>query len=142
RQNVDAPALLAGGRRPGPAGFETAAQCKQWEGTRHIPIIFPAAISADRQHAARGYSAGSVDYITKPFDPWLLQAKVSVFIDLHRKNRQLEAQAVLLHRELQERQKGEEALARQADDLLRANAELEHFGAMASRGLAEPLQHG
>jgi hypothetical protein len=34
-----------------------------------------------------------VDYLTKPFDPWILRAKVSVFIDLWTKTRQIEAQA-------------------------------------------------
>jgi hypothetical protein len=34
-----------------------------------------------------------VDYLTKPFDPWVLRAKVSVFVDLWLKNRQLEIYA-------------------------------------------------
>ncbi|MCZ9337846.1 response regulator, partial [Streptomyces sp. TRM76130] len=32
----------------------------------------------------------ATDYLAKPFDPWVLRAKVGVFLDLHRKNRRLE----------------------------------------------------
>ena len=40
----------------------------------------------------RGYAVGAVDYLTKPFDPWVLRAKVSVFVELWAKNEQLQAQ--------------------------------------------------
>jgi CheY-like chemotaxis protein len=63
---------------PGMDGFETAA-----------PIIFLTAAGAEPELAFRGYAAGAVDYISKPFDPWVLRAKVSVFIDLYLKDRQL-----------------------------------------------------
>jgi DNA-binding response OmpR family regulator len=33
-----------------------------------------------------------VDYLTKPFDPWVLRAKVSIFVDLWTKTQQLKAQ--------------------------------------------------
>ncbi len=49
-----------------------------------------------------GYSAGAADYLTKPFDPWLLRAKVSVFVDLHRRNLELQRQAKLLRQALAE----------------------------------------
>ncbi|MFI8264715.1 response regulator, partial [Streptomyces sp. NPDC085665] len=32
---------------------------------------------------ARGYAAGAVDYIAKPFDPWVLRAKVAVFTSIY-----------------------------------------------------------
>jgi CheY-like chemotaxis protein len=81
---------------PGMDGFETAAHIKRRERTRDIPIIFLTAINREPQHAFRGYSAGAVDYLAKPFDPWVLRAKVSVFVELYRKNRQLRDQAELL----------------------------------------------
>jgi response regulator RpfG family c-di-GMP phosphodiesterase len=44
-----------------------------------------------------------VDYLAKPFDPWILRAKVSVFVELHRKNLLLKEQAQLLADRLAER---------------------------------------
>jgi CheY-like chemotaxis protein len=83
---------------PGMDGFETAAHIKQRARTHDVPIIFLTAAGAEPDHAFRGYAAGAVDYIAKPFDPWALRAKVAVFIDLHVKNQQLREQAELLRR--------------------------------------------
>jgi CheY-like chemotaxis protein len=74
---------------PGMDGFETAAQIKERGRAQDVPIIFLTAAGADPELAFRGYAAGAVDYISKPFDPWVLRAKVSVFVDLYLKERQL-----------------------------------------------------
>ena len=74
---------------PGMDGFETAAHIKRRPKTRDVPIIFLTARNAEPDYAFRSYSAGAVDYIAKPFDPWVLRAKVSVFVDLYTKTRQL-----------------------------------------------------
>jgi CheY-like chemotaxis protein len=74
---------------PGMDGFETAVQIKQRGRTPNAPIIFLTAAGAEPELAFRGYAAGAVDYISKPFDPWVLRAKVSVFVDLYLKERQL-----------------------------------------------------
>ena len=92
--------ILLDVQMPGLDGFETAGHIKRREKTKDIPIIFLTAISNEPHHAFRGYAAGAVDYMSKPFDPWVLRAKVSVFIDLYDKNRQLREQADLLRREL------------------------------------------
>ena len=85
---------------PGMDGFETAAHIKRRPKTRDVPIIFLTAMNSEADFAFRGYSAGAVDYIAKPFDPWVLRAKVSVFVDLYLKNQQLKNQAVLLRSQL------------------------------------------
>ncbi|MFH9635803.1 two-component system response regulator, partial [Streptomyces rimosus] len=74
---------------PGMDGFETASNIKRLDQTKDIPIIFLTGTESDSGFAFRGYSTGAADYLTKPFDPWVLRAKVNVFLDLHRKNRQL-----------------------------------------------------
>jgi len=84
---------------PGMDGFETAAHIKRRARTHDVPIIFLTAAGAEPDHAFRGYAAGAVDYIAKPFDPWVLRAKVAVFVDLYVKNRQLREQADLLRRQ-------------------------------------------
>ena len=85
---------------PGMDGFETAAHIKRRPKTRDIPIIFLTAATAEPDYAFRGYAAGAVDYISKPFDPWVLRAKVSVFVDLYLKNLQLLEQAELMRAQL------------------------------------------
>ncbi|MDJ1130412.1 response regulator [Streptomyces iconiensis] len=76
---------------PGMDGFETAAHIKRLDQTKDIPIIFltGAETAYDAGYAFRGYATGAVDYLTKPFDPWVLRTKVAVFLELHRKNQQL-----------------------------------------------------
>jgi CheY-like chemotaxis protein len=85
---------------PGMDGFETAARIKQRPKTQNVPIIFLTALNTESDYAFRSYSAGAVDYIAKPFDPWVLRAKVSVFVDLYLKNRQLSEQATMLRAQL------------------------------------------
>lgn len=77
-------------RMPGMDGFETAANIKRLDQTKDVPIIFLTGAEDDSGYAFRGYATGAADYLTKPFDPWVLRAKVTVFLDLHRKNQQLE----------------------------------------------------
>jgi CheY-like chemotaxis protein len=81
---------------PGMDGFETAQDIKRRRKTRDVPIIFLTAVNSDPDYAFRGYAAGAVDFIAKPFDPWVLRAKVSVFVELYNKTRQLYEQAALL----------------------------------------------
>lgn len=88
--------ILLDAQMPGMDGFETASQIKARTRTKDVPIIFLTAADADRRHAYRGYSVGGADYITKPFDPWILRAKVQVFVDLWAAGRRLSTQAELL----------------------------------------------
>src|SRR5438067_8264105 len=88
--------ILLDVQMPGLDGFETASLIKQRERTRHVPIIFITAISKDEEHVFRGYSAGAVDYVFKPFNPQVLRSKVAVFIELYEKNEQLRRQTELL----------------------------------------------
>jgi PAS domain S-box-containing protein len=81
--------ILLDVQMPSMDGFQTATFVKQREKTRHIPIIFLTALSKELHHMFRGYSAGAVDYVVKPFDPMVLRSKVQVFVDLYRKEQEL-----------------------------------------------------
>ena len=81
---------------PGMDGFETAARIKQNARTRDVPIIFLTAAIAQPEQLFRGYAAGAVDYLAKPFDPGVLKAKVAVFVDLYLKASLQRDQAELL----------------------------------------------
>ncbi|MEO7837582.1 MAG: SpoIIE family protein phosphatase [Acidimicrobiales bacterium] len=96
----DVALILLDVQMPGMDGFETAARIKERERTRDIPIIFLTAYSTDAIHAMQGFSHGAVDYVTKPFDTGLLQAKVCVFVELHQKTQELTRQSELLSRRL------------------------------------------
>ena len=95
---ADFAAILMDVQMPVIDGFELAELIKQRERSAHIPIIFVTAISKDEQHVFRGYSAGAVDYIFKPINPDILRSKVSVFVELWEKTKQLTEQAEELHR--------------------------------------------
>ncbi len=77
---------------PGMDGFETAELIRQRQSSVHTPIIFVTAYQ-DEVFMSRGYSLGAVDYILQPVVPEILRSKVSVFVDLYRKNKQVEEQA-------------------------------------------------
>jgi len=75
---------------PGMDGLETAGYIKSLERTRHVPIIFLTAHGSDADRIFRGYQAGAVDYLGKPFSPTVLRSKVEVFVELSEKTAALE----------------------------------------------------
>lgn len=107
-------------------GFATATLVRERDKTRHVPIIFLTAVSHQDEYVARGYGLGAVDYLAKPFHPDVLRAKVSVFVELFRKNAQLVAQSRLL----QESERRERA---------RAMDELRRLGETRYQQLAESM---
>lgn len=81
---------------PAMDGFELASLIKQRERTRLTPLIFLTAASSDVGKIYRGYSVGAVDYLPKPVDPDVVRAKVAIFVEMFRKDRQLRRQALAL----------------------------------------------
>src|SRR5688572_12169504 len=146
--------ILMDVKMPNLNGFETASLIYEREKLKHIPIIFITAHSYGDENVFKGYRAGAVDYIYKPINPDLLRAKVSVFIDLYRKNHQLVAQEQKLiainkslEAEIAERKNSEEKikalnlqLLQNIDKLEAANKDLDRFAFMASHDLQEPLR--
>ena len=70
-------------------GFETVELIRQNEKLKNIPIIFLTASMDSSVQIFKGYLAGAVDYMIKPFSPAILKAKVAVFVDLYKKNQEL-----------------------------------------------------
>lgn len=81
-------------------GFELAELMRGSERTRAIPLIFLTAAARDQAYTFRGYEAGAVDFLFKPFDGQVLVNKVNVFVELHQQKRQLSAQLEELKRSL------------------------------------------
>jgi signal transduction histidine kinase len=146
--------ILMDVKMPNLNGFETAAMIYEREKLKHIPIIFITANNYGEENIFKGYQSGAVDYIYKPINPDLLRAKVSVFIDLYRKNRMLLAQEQKLiainkslEMEINERKASEEQVKKLNRQLLEniaslesANKDLDRFAFMASHDLQEPLR--
>jgi len=105
-------------RMPGMNGLELAQIIKERKKTQHIPIIFLTAYYQENDHVMHGYDAGAVDYLTKPCNPVILRSKVSVFVNLFRKTRALQA-------EINERKRLETEIARAIErEQLRLGQEL------------------
>ncbi len=66
---------------PGMDGFEVCERLKEWPDTRKIPIVFLTALNAEHNEA-HGLALGAVDYITKPFNPDLVKARVRNHLEL------------------------------------------------------------
>ena len=96
-------------------GFELADMMRQHPRFQKTPIIFVSAVHLTEVDRIRGYQSGAVDYISVPVVPDVLRAKVSVFAELHRKTRQLQA----LNRELETR------VAERSEELRKLNGQLQ-----------------
>lgn len=70
-------------------GYELCAALKKNSATRHIPILFVTAVS-EVMDATKGFEAGAVDYITKPFHPPMVKARVNLHLAFQRKQKLLE----------------------------------------------------
>ncbi len=69
-------------------GYEVCRLVKQNADTREIPIIFISAFD-DPADIAKGFSLGGEDYITKPFIPEVVKARIGVHLKLYEANRSL-----------------------------------------------------
>ena len=146
--------ILMDVKMPNLNGFETAALIYEREKLKHIPIIFITANNYGEENIFKGYRSGAVDYIFKPINSELLRAKVSVFIELYKKNHQLLMQEDKLkvinknlENEIKERKLSEEKvhdlnkkLLINIENLETANKELDRFAFMASHDMQEPLR--
>ncbi|MDQ1088233.1 ATP-binding protein [Siphonobacter sp. SORGH_AS_1065] len=99
-------------------GFEVARILKSNPKTRDISIIFVTALNKEQQYVLKGYGEGAVDYLQKPLDIRVTQAKVSVFEKLYRYQNQLK---------------------NTADALRRTNKQLENFVYIVAHDLKSPL---
>jgi len=79
-------------------GFELVEILKNNARTQDILIIFVTAISTEAKYAIKGLTAGAVDYLYKPLDPYITSAKVDSFIHLVKTQLEIKAKNQELER--------------------------------------------
>lgn len=146
--------ILMDVRMPGMTGIETAEIIYQRDKLKHIPIIFITAFDKGEEGIFEGYRLGAVDFIYKPVDAKLLRYKVSVFVELFKRQTQLIEQDKLLRaanenlrQQIIERESSERKILELNEQLVKANKELtisneelDRFVFIASHDLQEPLR--
>ena len=75
---------------PGMDGYELAEFLRSEEKTKEMPIIFVSAVYSSEHHVFKGYDAGAVDFLVKPYNPKVLLSKVNVFLTLDRQKKMLQ----------------------------------------------------
>ncbi len=73
---------------PGMSGFEVCARVRERPEWRDIPVIFLTALT-DVSDKVKGFAAGGVDYITKPFQFEEVDARVTTQVALKRSRQEL-----------------------------------------------------
>jgi PAS domain S-box-containing protein len=112
-------------------GYQLAAMIREHPRFEKTPLIFISAVYLSEIDRLRGYESGAVDYVPVPVVPEILRAKVKVFVELHRKTRELEH----LNQELEDRVASRtaalersSAALKESEERLRLASEAAEFG--------------
>ena len=123
---------------PGIDGFETCRRLKLKPASRDVPIIFMTALS-DTEYKIKAFTAGAIDYVTKPFYREEVLARVQSQIKLYTLSKALEVQNDQLRQEIQQRESVEIMLRQAREEAEKANEAKSHFLANMSHELRTPL---
>lgn len=121
-ESIEPDLILLDIRMPNMDGYEVCRRLKEQERTRQIPVLFISGLS-DTEDKVKGFAAGAVDYIIKPFQEEEILARVHTHVTLSRLHRKLEqmvddrtrelvSSIQRLDEEIQERKRAQEELAK------------------------------
>src|SRR5207244_9567493 len=88
--------VLIEAQLPGIDGFQTVRLLHQHPARHHVPVVFVSTLYSDMTTALKGYAAGGIDYIIKPFEPQLLRAKIDSLVSLYRRGAELKRRATII----------------------------------------------
>ncbi|NUP06963.1 MAG: hybrid sensor histidine kinase/response regulator [Polyangiaceae bacterium] len=77
-------------------GYETVSLIRQRDRSKEIPVVFVTAVASESKQVQKGYDYGAVDYVTKPFDPSSLRAKVRLLVDLSLRTERIVEERLLI----------------------------------------------
>ncbi|MBS4056490.1 MAG: PAS domain S-box protein [Bacteroidales bacterium] len=106
--------ILLDVKLPGIDGYEVCRQLKTDENTRSIPVIFISVLE-DETSKVKGFDAGGIDFISKPFHPKEVLSRVGSHLSIRQMQQKLELQNELLKEEISSRKLAEEALSKSAE---------------------------
>ncbi len=94
---------------PGLDGYEICRRLKDSEDTRDIPVVF-ISVKTSPIDKVKAFGAGGVDYISKPFEPEEVLARVATHLSLWKAQKETEERNLQLLQEIAERRKAEQRL--------------------------------
>jgi len=119
---------------PGIDGYEVITRLKADESTKEIPVIFITALS-DSTDETKGFALGAADYISKPFQPDVVKARVLTQLVLQANKTEL----MRLNARLTETNQIIEAERKRADDLLSNILPDQVIKDLKEKGTTEPM---
>jgi diguanylate cyclase (GGDEF)-like protein/PAS domain S-box-containing protein len=130
--------ILLDVKMPDMDGYEVCHKLKLDEHSSRIPVIFISGLY-EAASKIKGFNAGGVDYIIKPFQLEEVLARVETHLDLSHLQRQTEAQNIQLQQEITERERAEEDLRKHKDHLEEIVAERTTGLSVINRELQEEI---
>jgi CheY-like chemotaxis protein len=84
---------------PGMSGYEVCEELKLDPATQAIPVIFITA-KTETEDEQRGFELGAVDYITKPFNPVIVEARIRSQLSVYAESKKLHQENIKLKNQI------------------------------------------